>query len=184
MSSFYTDEELKNLGLKSYGKNVLISRKCSIYSPQKITLGNNVRIDDFCVLSGNIKIHDYVHISAYVGMFSGSSNIEIGSYSAISSRNVIYAESDDYSGRTMVNPMVPEECRGVESANVSIGEHTIIGTGGTILPGVTIGEGVAVGAMSLINHDLEAWGKYAGIPCRKIGEREKELLKYLKYIQD
>ena len=112
MTSFYTDQELQNLGLKEYGTNVLISRKCSIYGASHISIGNNVRIDDFCILSGNIKIGNYVHISAYTSMFSGDSHIVIGDFVALSSRNVIYAESDDYSGESMVNPMVPDEYKG------------------------------------------------------------------------
>ena len=46
-NSFYTREELAELGLKSYGENVLISRKASFYAADKIELGSNVRIDDF-----------------------------------------------------------------------------------------------------------------------------------------
>ena len=34
MNSFYSPEELKSLGLKEYGENVLISRKCSIYGAE------------------------------------------------------------------------------------------------------------------------------------------------------
>lgn len=184
MASFYSEEELKELGLKSYGKNVLISRKCSLYGAENISLGDHVRIDDFCILSGNITIHNYVHISAYASMFAGDCSIEVGDYVAISSRNAIYAESDDYSGASMVNPMVPEECRHVESASVSIGRHVIIGTGSTVLPGVTVGEGASVGAMSLINHDIEPWTMNVGIPCRKIKERSQELLKYESLIRD
>lgn len=178
MNSFYSEDELQQLGLKSYGKNVWISRKCSIYGAENIVLGDFVRIDDFCILSGNIVIHNYVHISAYAALFAGKSSIEIQDYVALSSRNAVYAESDDYSGEFMVNPMVPEECRKVESAPVIIGRHAIIGTGGTILPGVTVGEGASVGAMSLINHDIEPWTINVGIPCHKIKERSKELLQY------
>ncbi len=44
---FYDSSELSKLGLKSVGKNVLISDKCSIYNPSNISIGDNVRIDDF-----------------------------------------------------------------------------------------------------------------------------------------
>lgn len=180
MASFYTEQELQELGLKEYGTNVLISRKCSIYGASHISLGSNVRIDDFCILSGNITIGSYVHISAYASMFSGDSHITIGDFVALSSRNVIYAESDDYSGESMVNPMVPDEYKNLQRGDVSIGRHSIIGTGSTILPGVTIGEGVAVGAMSLINKDLEEWTINVGIPCKKIKERARKPLEYEK----
>ena len=49
--SFLNDEQLKDLGLKSYGKNVIISDKASLYNAKNISIGNNVRIDDFCILS-------------------------------------------------------------------------------------------------------------------------------------
>jgi galactoside O-acetyltransferase len=65
-NSFYSEIELSKLGLKDYGKNVLISKKCSIYSPEKISIGNNVRIDDFCILSGNIILGSNIHISTFV----------------------------------------------------------------------------------------------------------------------
>lgn len=180
MTSFYTEQELKELGLKKYGANVLISRKCSIYGASQISIGDSVRIDDFCILSGNITIGNYVHISAYTSMFSGDAYITIGDFVALSSRNVIYAESDDYSGKSMVNPMVPNEYKDLQKGDVFVGRHSIIGTGSTILPGVIIGEGVAVGAMSLINKDLEQWTINAGIPCKKLKERERQPLEYEK----
>ena len=61
---------------------------------------------------------------------------------------------------------------------INIGKHVIIGTGSTILPGVSVGEGVSVGAMSLINHNIEPWTINVGIPCRKVKERSRKLLEY------
>ena len=109
MGNFYSVEELKQLGIKKTGENVLISKKASIYGGANISLGNNVRIDDFCILSGNIEIGNYVHISAYAALFAGEAGIKIDDYVAISSRCVVYAVSDDYSGEYMTNPMVPEK---------------------------------------------------------------------------
>ena len=42
--------QLEDIGFKSVGKNVLISDKASIYGAGNISIGNNVRIDDFVVL--------------------------------------------------------------------------------------------------------------------------------------
>ena len=70
-TSFYTDEELKEIGFKSYGKNVLLSRKTSIYGANNISIGNNVRIDDFCILSGNITLGNYIHIASACLLFGG-----------------------------------------------------------------------------------------------------------------
>ena len=71
MDSFYSDEELKQIGFKKYGTDVKISRKASIYRPEEIELGDHVRIDDFCFLLGKIKIGSYVHIAPYTNMVGG-----------------------------------------------------------------------------------------------------------------
>lgn len=178
--SFLSYNELCKMGIKKIGNNVLISRKASIYSPERIIIGNHVRIDDFCILSGTIQISNYVHIAAYTALYGGDAGIIVNDYSNISSRVSIYALSDDYSGRTMTNPLIPDEYKNVVHARVDIQKNVIIGTGSTVLPGVTLSEGTAVGAMSLINQSTEGWQIYAGIPARKIKERSKSLLELEK----
>lgn len=176
MEQYYSPEELKTLGLKEYGEDVRISRKCSIYGAGNISLGSHVRIDDFCLLSGKISLGSYVHIAAGAMLFGGEAGIRFGDYSTISSRGAVYALSDDYSGEHMTNPTVPEKYTAVAEAPVEIGAHCIIGTGCTVLPGVSLGEGCSVGAMSLINKSLPPWGIYAGIPARRLKERSRKLL--------
>ncbi|MCF0124436.1 MAG: acyltransferase [Clostridia bacterium] len=180
MNSFFSEEELKCIGFKKVGKNVLVSKKSSIYGATNISIGDNVRIDDFSILSGKIKIGNNVHVSAYVGLFGGEYGIEIESFSSISSRCVIYALTDDYSGMGLANPTVPDKFRLVKGGKVWLKKHSLIGTGTTILPGVTLGEGVSVGSMSLVNKSLEDWGIYVGIPCKKIKDRKKHILELEK----
>lgn len=182
MDSYYTENELSTIGFRSFGRSVKISRKCSIYSPEKITIGNNVRIDDFCILSGNITIGNYIHIAAGCYLFGGNDGIIFEDYTGLSSRSAIYAESDDYSGCCFTNPTLPMEYRRIIGGGVVIKKHSIIGSGCSVLPNVVIGEGVAVGSMSLVNESLEAWGVYVGIPCRRIKERDKTLLQLEKMI--
>lgn len=176
MNSFYTEEELKELGLKGYGQNVLISKKASIYSPEKIVIGNNVRVDDFCILSGKIVIGNFVHISAYVALYGGDEGIYFDDYSGASAKTVIYALTDDFSGNYMTNSMVDEKYRNVIKGKVEIGKYVQIGTGCTILPNVKIGIGCAIGAMSLVKKNLDEFTIYAGVPCEKIKDRSKIML--------
>lgn len=180
MTSFYTEEELKSLGLKHCGKNVLISRKASIYGVGNISIGDNVRIDDFCILSGKVTIGNYVHVAAYAALFAGDAGIVLKDFAGISSRSAIYAESDDYSGMAMTNPMIPDAYRFVSGSTVTLEKHVLLGTGSTVLPGVTIGEGTSVGSMSLVTKSLEPWGVYVGIPCKRMKERSKNLLELEK----
>lgn len=60
---------------------------------------------------------------------------------------------------------------------VLLKKHVLIGTGSTVLPGVTIGEGTSIGAMTLVNKSLDSWGIYIGIPAKKIKDRSQKLLK-------
>lgn len=174
--NFYSNEELRNLNFKILGKNVFISRKASIYSAPQISIGNNVRIDDFCILSGKITLGNYIHIAAYSALYGGNYGIEIHDFSNISSKNSIYALSDDYSGGSMTNPMIPDKYKKIHGEKVVIKKHVIIGSGCVILPGVVLGEGSSFGAMTLINKSSEAWTINAGIPFKKIKDRSKEIL--------
>ncbi|MDR3597525.1 acyltransferase [Clostridium sp.] len=176
MSSFYSQDELNKIGFKSLGKNVLISKKCSIYSPEHIEIRSNVRIDDFCILSGKIKIGGNIHISAYTALY-GKNGIILEDYVTISGRNLIYSASDDYSGEYMTNPM-NSKYTNVTGGSVILCKHTIVGAGCILLPNITLKEGTAIGAMSLVNKSTEEWGMYVGIPAKKIKNRSRTLLKY------
>lgn len=175
-NDFLTKEELKALGLKAYGENVLISRDAKLFSCEKISLGNNVRIDAFCILSGEINIGNYVHIAAGTYLYAGDAGIEMQDYSCLSSRCAAYAITDDYSGNYMTNSTVDDKYKNIIKGKVIIGKHSVVGTGSTILPGVKIGEGCSFGAMSLINKSTEPWGIYVGIPCKRIKDRSNILL--------
>lgn len=181
MSNFYTIEELENMGIKKIGNNVLISKKASIYSPENIKIGNNVRIDDFCILSGNIEIGNYVHISAYVALY-GKLGIKINDFCGCSARCTIYSASDDFSGEYMISPMVPTELTNVTGGQVVLEKYVQLGANTIVMPEVTIKEGSAVGAMSFVNKNLDEWGIFAGIPCKKLKNRKKDIIELSKKI--
>lgn len=183
MNSFYSKDELLSMNFKALGSNVKISKKSSIYGAAKIEIGNNVRIDDFVILSGKIKLQNYIHIAAYSALFAGDVGIVMDDYSTISSKVSVYAVSDDYSGNFMTNPTVPEIFTNVHCEEVYLGKHVIVGSGSTILPGVRVNNGVAVGSMSLVNKNLEEWKIYVGVPARLLKSRKRDLLKYESHIQ-
>ena len=176
MTSFYSEDELKRIGLKYYGCEVKISRNACLYGVEKISIGSNVRIDDFCILSGSISIGNNVHIAAFSALYGGNDGIIIGDFANLSSRVSVYSVSDDYSGETMTNPTIPHKYKKVESGVVKIGKHVIIGSTSVILPGVCIAEGGAFGSFSFINRNSEPWSVNAGIPFKKLKNRKKDLL--------
>lgn len=177
MSSFLSEEELDKIGFKSFGKNVLISKIASIYMPELISIGNNVRIDDFVILSGEITLENNIHIAPYSALFGGDggAGIVMKNYSGLSSRVTIYAISDDYSGEFMTNPTIPCNYTNVKKERVVIHKYAILGATSVVLPGVEIGEGTAVGAMSMVMKSLPEWRICSGIPARVLKDRSKKL---------
>lgn len=175
--SYLTREELEKICFREIGENVKISKRAVFYSAENIMIGNNVRIDDFAYLSGagGIKIGNYVHIASYSALF-GKFGIEIGDYVNISSKVNIFSTSDDYSGEYMAGPLVDQQYIHDIGKKVIIEKHVIIGSGSTLLPGAVLHQGVAVGAMSLVKKELEAFRIYAGIPARYIKERSSAML--------
>ena len=178
-SSFYSEDELKEIGFKSYGSNLKISRFARFYSPQNISLGSNVRIDDFCILSGNITIGSNIHISAYVALY-GAMGIVLEDYSGISPKSVVYSAMDDFSGDYLIGPVHPDNTTNVQGGEVRICKYVQIGTNTVVFPKLIIGVGTIVGACSLVNRSLDEWGVYFGVPAVYKKKRRKELLKYIQ----
>jgi len=174
-TSFYSEEELKKIGLKEYGKDVKISKNTSIYSPQNIIIGDNVRIDDFCILSGSIKLGSHIHIAAFCG-FWGTYGITLDDFCNISSKVSIYSVSDSFHGDTLTNPTIPDKFKNIINGYVHLKKHVIIGASTVILPDLCIETGCSIGACSLVNRSTDEWGIYAGIPVKRIKERKKDLL--------
>ena len=180
LNPYYTNRELKEIGFKALGRQVLISRTCRIYTPDQISIGDHVLIDDFTILNGEINIGTHVHVSSNCEFYAGESSITIEDFVGISSRNAFYATSDDFSGASLNNPTVPRQYRFEKNLPVVLHKHVLTGTCCSFMPGVDVGEGCSFGSMTLINKSTEPWGIYIGIPARRIKEREKGLLEFEK----
>ena len=177
-SRYLTEVELKEFGFKSIGRNVRISTDARVYGPENISIGNDVRIDDFTILAavnGSITIGNYVFI-ARNSHLSGTLGIEIHDFSSMAANTVIYSASDDYSGDYLTAQAIPKEYTTQIGGPVIIGKHVIIGSTCTIIGPSKIGEGCSIGAMTLVQKDLQSWGIYIGIPAKRFKERKKRLL--------
>lgn len=174
--SYYSQDELQHMGFHDIGKNVLVSSKASIYNCASISIGDNSRIDDYCVISGNISIGKYVHIAPGCLVAGGEKGVYIEDFAGLAYHVMVFSQSDDYSGMTLTNPTIPDEYKRERKLKVLIGRHVIIGSGSVIFPGVNIAEGCAVGALSLLQNSTEEWGVYSGRPAVRVSERRKRLL--------
>lgn len=182
---FLNEKELAAIGFKYLGQNVRISNKASLYNTANISIHNNVRIDDFCILSAGeegIEIGQFVHIGCYSSLI-GKSRIVLDDFSGISGRVSIYSSNDDYSGEYMAHPTIPAKFRNVQSKEVILEKHVIVGVATTILPGVRIREGAAIGAHSLVKSNCEPFMIYYGVPAIAVKRRSNKLLDMEKIFQ-
>lgn len=157
------------------GNNVRIFPGARIVGHEHIHLGSNVIIDDFAFIyaTAPVVIGSYVHIASFSSI-SGGGVVVLEDFSGLSSGVRIVSGSDDFAGGGLTNPAVPPEFRAVKRSFVWIGRHAIVGSNTVVLPGVRIGEGVAVSAGAVVAKDLEAWGIYAGSPARRVRPRPSE----------
>lgn len=174
--AYLNSEQLREMGFKSLGKNVKISDKASIYNADQIEIGDNSRIDDFCVISGKVSIGRNVHFAPMCLVAGGEKGIVFSDFSGIAYQVQIFTQSDDYSGSTLTNPTIPSKYKKESKNPVFIGRHVIVGAGSIIFPGVNLAEGCSIGAMTLVNKSTEAWGIYVGNPARRVKDRKQDLL--------
>lgn len=183
---FLDSAELRAAGLMQVGEGVQVHETAQLVDLERISIGNNVRIDPFCVLSaggGEIHLGSHIHLATGACLF-GSGGIRVADFANISSGVKIYSVSDDYSGDTMSNPTIPEEYKALDRQRTDLGEHAIVGSGSVVLPGATIAEGTAIGALSLVPRPTEPWTIYAGQPARAIKPRSRDLLALAKRFMD
>jgi galactoside O-acetyltransferase len=185
--AFLTFDNLKQLGFKKIGKDVKVSDKASIYGAENIEIGDYTRIDDFSIISagkGGIKIGRNVHIACYCSII-GSAEIILNDFCGISSRVSIYSSNDNYSGICLTGPTIPAAYRQTVDKPVIVGRHVIVGSGGVILPGVTIGTGAAVGALSLVNKSIPEFEIHAGVPAKFFNTRSRTIIEVeQQYLND
>ncbi len=174
--AYLSRDILEQMDFKCLGKNVRISDKASVYNPDQIEIGDNSRVDDFCVISGRIRIGKFVHIAPMCLVAGGDEGVVFEDFSGLAYGVKIFTKSDDYSGRTLTNPTVDIKYKNEKSKKVCLGKHVIVGTDSIIFPGVHLAEGCSVGAMALVNRSTKPWGVYAGNPARRLKERKNDLL--------
>lgn len=178
-TSFYSEQELQEIGFKSIGKGCMISRKASLYGVGRMAIGDNVRIDDFCILSGTITLGNNIHISAYVALY-GAEGIVMEDYTGVSAHSVIYSAMDDFGGDYLIGPIHPEELTKVTGGTVFVKRFCQIGANSLVFPNLTIGEGAVVGACSMVRHSIPEWEIHCGCPARFLKKRSRGVVGLVK----
>jgi acetyltransferase-like isoleucine patch superfamily enzyme len=172
-SPFYSSEELAALGCTSIGRRVQISRLARFYGFHG-ELGDNCRIDDYCVVKGRVDIGCYVHISAFCLLGGTGGRIAFGDFSTTAAYVALHTASDDYASPLLTNAVVPPDLRQNITGDIVIGKGVILGTHCVVLPESVVGDYATIGALCIVNGDYAPGVVYvtgAGRP-RSIGRRD------------
>jgi acetyltransferase-like isoleucine patch superfamily enzyme len=173
---YYSEDEIASLGLRYFGKDVKISTRAVIQNPETTSIGDHSRIDDFCVLSGIVNIGRYVHLAVFNNLAGGKFGITFEDASAMAYGCHVFTQTDDYSGNFLVSPLFDSSLTNVSGGPITIGTLSTIGTGAIIFPNVTLGEGSAIGALSIVNKSTLEWSISVGQPARHLKARSKKSL--------
>lgn len=119
------------------GSDVRLRMPMTIYSPEKLSMGDKVDIGENVVLRAG-------------GGLSIGNNVLVA--------NGVIIVTDGHS----VNP---PRWRCVETAQIVINDDVWIGSGAIILPGVRVGEGALIAAGSVVSRDVPAFTMVAGVPA-------------------
>jgi acetyltransferase-like isoleucine patch superfamily enzyme len=157
------------------GADVTIWPMAKIITPETISLGDSVIIDDFVLMMGGRKtaIGSFIHIASFTSI-TGGGEFVMEDFATLSSGIRVFTGTDDFLGNYLTNSAVPYPYRQPERTFVKIEKHAIIGANSVILPGVAIGEGAAIGANSLVLKDCEPWTIYVGSPARPLKPRRRD----------
>ena len=181
-SILLSEEEIREIGFGSVGKEVRITRHALFFNPSKIYIGNRVRIDAFAIISAGeegIHIGNNVHIAAGAILNGGGGKIVLSDFSGLAPYVCLWTASEDYTGGSLTNPTVPARFRNQDKGPIYLGRHVIIGTSSVILPGVRLGDGAAVGALSLVRRDVGEGEVVFGVPARPVTIRPLDRLEQL-----
>lgn len=178
-SPYFSADELKEIGFSTVGADCQISRKSSFYGISG-RIGDRVRIDDFCIFKGRVEIGSHIHVAAFCSVSGAAAEVQLKDFCTLSNRVSIFTGSDDYTANTLNNSQLPDAYTTVRSGKVTIGSAVLIGAHSVILPGVTIGDGGSVGAMTVVNRSVPEGGMVrAPAAVGVLSERKRDVGKIM-----
>ena len=169
--NYLSIHELKKIGFKKIGKNSKISKNIITHSAQ-IDLGDNVRIDDGCILKGNIKFGNNVHLGHNCILGAGSGKISLDDFAAISANTLFFTNSDDY-----VKPFLPSATLNnkqrstyskIYQSDIKIGKACLVGAGSVLLPGSHMEDFSSIGALTILFKKINKGYFYSSHPHKLI----------------
>jgi acetyltransferase-like isoleucine patch superfamily enzyme len=178
--------------LGACGRNVIFGQNVVLRHPHKIRIGDNVVIDDNCLLdakgetnqgiaigtgvfigrnsilsckNGDIEIADGANIGFNCEVFSAS-RVTVGRDTLLAAYCYVIGGDHDFS-----DPSQSVIAQSRSSKGVSIGAGAWLGAGAKVLDGVTVGDFAVVGAGAVVRGPVPERAIAAGVPARIVGQR-------------
>jgi acetyltransferase-like isoleucine patch superfamily enzyme len=182
--------------LGSCGRRVVFGQNVVLRHPHKIHIGDDVVIDDNCLIdakgasnagirigngvfigrntilsckNGDIVIDAGANIGFNCEIFSAS-RVVIGERALLAAYCYLIGGDHDFSdsGRPVLE-------QGRRSAGVLVGAGAWLGAGAKVLDGVQVGANAIIGAGAVVRHSVPEKATAVGIPARIVGTRDASL---------
>lgn len=152
-----------------FGQNIVIESGVLVFHPENIEIEDNVYIGHYAILKGYYKNKMLIGAGSWIGQqcfFHAGGGIKIGRNVGIGPGVKIITSYHLEEG--VEKPILHSR---IEFSPVTIKDDSDIGVGAIILPGVTIGRGVQVGAGAVVTRSVEDYAVVAGVPARILRNR-------------
>jgi acetyltransferase-like isoleucine patch superfamily enzyme len=168
--------ELVKSQLGYCGTEVFIGHNVLFANPQKVFLGDRVRIDPFTFITAGLKTGSNVQICAYAMLGGGNEHtITLGDWSFIGYGSKLFCASEDYSGEHgPVNEFWGNN--EIRRGDIEFKDYAGIASDVIVFPSVIIPEGCTIGAKSFLHTNtlLHEWAVMIGNPPAHHKFRNKE----------
>ena len=163
--------EFRREDFAALGEGVVFEAGVLVFHPETIELGDNVYVGHNAILKGYYKGRMRIGSDTWIGQqcfFHSAGGLEIGSAVGIGPGVRIITSTHEDPGTQ--HPIMAGP---IQFGPVRIGDGSDLGMGCQILPGVTIGRGVQVGAGAVVTDDLPDYAVAAGVPAKVLRFREE-----------
>jgi len=178
--------------LGACGRNVVFGQNVVLRHPHKIRIGDNVVIDDNCLIdakgttndgirigngvfvgrntilsckNGNIELAAGANIGFNCEIFSASL-VRIGERALIAAYCYLIGGEHDFNDSS--RPVLDQTRR---STGITVGAGAWLGAGAKILDGVVIGANAIIGAGAVVRDSVPDQATAVGVPARVVGTR-------------
>lgn len=182
--------------LGSAGSGLIIGRNVTLRHPGQIHLGNDVTIDDGCIIDGRgtdagsdkgVVLEDNVMINRNCMVLAKNAPVRIGQRTTIGANSVIVSMSGVDIGHSVLfaggcyvsagayrvdgshGPLMDQEV--YSDGPITIGAGAWLGTSAVILDGASVGDGSVIGAGAVVNGEVTDHVIALGVPARVLRER-------------